>query len=229
MTTSGTIDSSDTVRNIVKDALVELQVIASTQEPSASDMALGVRRLNWMLKEWQNDGVNLWRQSGVTINWPAATAEGDLTSDEVGIGVEDILDLRLVGTTERRLERWELADYDGIPSKATTGSPSIYAMTRELSGVRLRLWPVSATAITLKATIARTIEDVSDANETLDVPQRYTRTVIMNLAANMASAFAKQVEGQMIAAEATRLYRILRANDRPASYFLEPAGGFYGY
>lgn len=224
MTTSGLISSADLVRDIVKDALVELQVIAATQEPGAADMALGVRRLNWMLKDWQSDGVNLWRQDDVDLAWPAATPQGDLAPDDTEIGIEDVIELRLVTTFDRPLERWELADYVNIANKASVGQPSIFCITRELSGIRLRLWPVSATAISLKATISRTIVDVTDAKETIDVPQRYTRTVIMALAANMASAFGKQIEGQAVQAEASRLYRIMRANDRPASYFLQSAG-----
>jgi hypothetical protein len=222
VTTSGTITTTDTVRDIAKDALIELEVIGANEEPSAEDMALCVRRLNWMLKDWQNDGVNLWRQSEVDITWPAETAEGDVSPS-----INDILELRYIGDYERQLTRWELADYASLPNKTSPGLPSIFCVTEGLSGARLRLWPVPASESALRATVSRVIEDVTNANETIDVPQKYTRTVMMNLAANVSSAFGRAgtPAGMRADAEAARLYRIMRAADRPASYTFETSLG----
>jgi hypothetical protein len=65
------------------------------------------------------------------------------------------------------------------------------------------------------------IEDVTDADETLDVPQQYIHTVIHCLADVMAPAF--DAESPSVSTEAKRLYRIMRAADRPASYIFEGA------
>lgn len=227
MTTSGVITGLDTAGQLITDALIELGVYSSNQTLKASDGELGRRRLNWMLKEWQDDGCNLWRQQTIDITWPAATAEGDLT------GVNEIFALRVINspTSERVLTRWELADYNDFPNKATVGEPSVYAMTRELAGARLRLWPVSANALALKATADRRIEDVTSLTETVDVPQQYTRTVMMNLASALAPSFGRATDQNAVVVirEAARLYQIMRANDRPSSYFMQSDGGAYGY
>lgn len=227
MATSGVSSGLDNVQQIVTDALIELQVLSANQTPRANDMNLGLRRLNWMLKEWQNDGVSLWRQKAITFTWPANTAEAALESLTVPVtGVNDIIDLRLVvsGTYQRPLTRWELGDYLSLPNKIAPGDPTTYTVTRELATTVLRLWPVPTTNKTFSAEVDRRIDDVTDENQTVDVPQQYTRAVMMNLAAVLASSFGKIAEphGVYIVREAARLYQLLRANDRPASYYMLP-------
>lgn len=233
MTTSGTYAQTDTASQIIQDALIELQVYSANQQLRPADGELGRRRLTWMLKQWQDDGVNLWRQAERTITWPAATASVTLETLLVPVpGVNDILSLRQVisSTNERELERWELDDYNSLPNKVTAGNPSIYCVTRELGSTKVRLWPVPAAIITLHATVDRRIQDVTDVTQTLDVPTQHTRTVTMNLAAALAPAFGKvgDPNAQVTIREAARLYQLMRANDRPASYFMLPAGGRYG-
>jgi hypothetical protein len=230
MTTSGVFTNIDTVQQVIIDALIELQIYSANQQLKPADGELGRRRLNWMLKQWQDDGVNLWRQAEITITWPAATAVANLEDLAAPItGVNDILGLRHVVTAsyERELERWELDDYNSMPNKAAVGGPSVYTVTRELLKTRVRLWPVSSTALTLKATTDRRVEDVTLLTETLDVPQQHTRTVMMNLAAVLAPAFGKANDPNALVTirEAARLYQLMRANDRPASYFMRAAGG----
>lgn len=232
MTTSGVFNGLDTVQQVVTDALIELQVLSANQVPRDNDMQLGLRRLNWMLKQWQDDGVSLWRQTAITITWPANTPEADLEDLASPVtGVNDIIDLRLVvsGTYQRALSRWELGDYISLPNKAAPGDPTTYTVTREVGTTRLRLWPVPTAIKTLEAEVDRRIEDVTDPVQTLDVPQQYTRTVMMNLASILAGPFGKLAEphGPYVVREAARLYQVMRANDRPASYYMMPEGSAY--
>lgn len=219
MATSGSITALDTASDIITDALRELQILSANRSAKASDMELGRRRLLWMLKEWQDDGCNLWRQAEADISWPAATAVGDLSPD-----INDITTLDLVtGTdTTRPLTRWEIGQYNDLPNKAVAGSPTIYCITQGLTGARLRLWPVPAGIVSLIASYTRVIEDVAAISDNLDVPQKYTRTVMMNLAAALVPAFgrANAPESVIVLREAARLYQLMRAADRPASYFM---------
>lgn len=228
MATSGVFNGIDTVQQIVTDALLELQVLSANQTPKDSYLNLGIRRLNWLLKQWQDDGVNLWRQKEVTITWPAATAEANLESLTAPVtGVNDIIDLAVVQTGgNRSLARWEYGDYVSLPNRTSPGTPTTYTVTREVGSTKLRLWPVPATQTTLLAVVDRRIEDVTAGTQTIDVPQEYTRAVMMGLAAALAAPFGKigEPHGQYIVREAARLYQLMRANDRPASYFFLPDG-----
>lgn len=226
MTTSGSTTTLATVQEIITDALREIQVYGASRQPSNTDAEFCRNRLNWMLKQWQDDGVNLWRQEDAPIDWTGGVAEGDVSP-----AINDILSLRYTGGGfERELERWEIADYSQIPVKTTAGAPMIYCATAGLAGLRVRLWPVPADDLTFEASINRVIEDVIVLGETLDVPQQYTRTVMMNLAANIAPSFGRAADPNTVVTirEAARLYMLMRAADRPASYYLGPTGARYG-
>ncbi len=214
MATSGETTALDTVNDIVTDALRELQVVGKGA-PSNADAQFALRRLNWMLKGWQNDGVNLWRQEDIDLDWTGGMAEGDVSP-----AINDILSLRYVTTFERELTRWELAQYGQVANKDTVGAPTIYCCTSGLNGLRLRIWPVPADDFTFRASINRRIEDVTDLSETLDVPQQYTETVMMNLAAVLAAPFGKANDPNALVTirRAAQLYGQMRAADRPASY-----------
>ncbi len=109
-------------------------------------------------------------------------------------------------------------------------APTIFVFRNEFDNdtgdvSRLYLWPVPSAAVTINFSGPRVIQDVTDVAQNIDVPQQYTRTVMMNLAAVLAPAFGLANDPNAIVTirEAARLYQIMRANDRPASYFLERA------
>lgn len=60
MTSSGSVDFTQTRSEIVNDALVLCGAIEQGESPSAEDGASAVRQLNRMVKAWQADGVHLW-------------------------------------------------------------------------------------------------------------------------------------------------------------------------
>jgi hypothetical protein len=222
MATSGTTSGLQTARQIVTDSLIELQVIPANETPAAADAELGMRRLTWMLKEWQDDGLNLWRMQEGTASFAAGVAQVTPTPR-----MADIDEVRLVqaGGYERTLSRMEWGQFVSYPNKTTQGTPSVYVPITGLDTLALRLWPVPSTDVAVNFSGSRVIEDVSDLNQNVDVPQQHTHTVMMNLAARLAPSFGLSGDPNAIVTirEAARLYQIMRAADRPASYFLERA------
>ena len=228
MSTSGAISSRDTAGQIILDALQELQIYGSGNTLKAADSAMALRRLSWMLKEWQDDGLNLWRLTSGTVSASASP----LT---LATRMQDVEEARLAlgspSNYERPLERWEWGKYVSLPNKAQAGAaPTIFVFRNEFDNdtgdvSRLYLWPVPSAAVTINFSGPRVIQDVTDVAQNIDVPQQYTRTVMMNLAAVLAPAFGLANDPNAIVTirEAARLYQIMRANDRPASYFLERA------
>lgn len=228
MTTSGTYVVTDTVRQIITDALIELQVLSANQTVRDSDLQLGMRRLNWLLKSQDTDGEWAWRWNYAgTLNIPAATATVTLP-----VGIRDVFEARVqqaVGR-ERPLDRREWSEFSSYPNKATPGEPSIYVPRPGLTSTALQFWPVPTAITTINYTGAKVAEDVTDPGQTIDVPARYTRTLMMNLAATLVIPFGKMGEphGPAIIEEAKKLYLIMRADDRPASYFMGSEGAYYG-
>jgi hypothetical protein len=218
MTTSGVITGLMTARDIVGEALALIGASAMDETPSASAASQALRQLNWMLKSWQADGCNLWRDQDVTTTWPAAASEALLD-----INVLDVFSVRWVesATNERELTRWERADYARLPNKAAAGSPTIYSPVRDRDAVLLRLWPVPTAGGTLKYEIARVVEDVTDLDQTVDVPQEWTEAVFTNLAVRLLPLYREPTQSDaLLKARADELYARMRDADRPASYFL---------
>lgn len=222
MATSGVISGLMTARDIVTAALQDMAVIAAREEPSAEDMALGIRHLNWMLKEWMADGCNLWREFEDSLVLPANTATFTLDPRVV-----DVLEMRRVATAtnEMTLSRWERADYDCIPNKIAPGMPTCFVPLKMRDTYEVRFWPVPTVDTTIKYTAARVIEDIADEDDNVDAPQEWTSTIVANLAARMMPAFGEQFQNVQTVRLAAQLYQQMRAYDRPASYFM----GTYDY
>jgi hypothetical protein len=88
----------------------------------------------------------------------------------------------------------------------------------------MTLWPVPTAETTILYTYARVIEDVTDLNQTLDIPQQWMETVWMNLASRCAAMFGvtRLDPGAvaMVAQRAAVLEQKLMDQDRPASVFM---------
>lgn len=220
MAVSGVNTSTDTARQIITDALVEIGVVGLGQDPDANDLEIGRRRLNWLLKDWQNQGLNLWRDDEITIPWPAYTVEGDLDQQYTDLVT---LSVARSATNNQQVTRYEADDYARLPNPLQTGSyPLAYNLYRGVDALRLRLWPVPDQDVTLYASGNRVIYDVTDINENVDVPQQYTRTLMLCLARALVPVFGKASDpnAALTVAEAEKAWRYMLADDRPASYFL---------
>lgn len=225
MATSGVTTGTMNVRAVITAAMQDAGALGRNQAVNASDLVLCIRHLNWMLKEWQADGVNLWREKTSDLVWEADVAEGDLSPS-----IQDVMTVSYDnGTSERLLTRMEPGQYQAMPNKASPGFPTVYSVTRGLSAMRMRLWPVPTTDIDLIITYARVVEDVTDANQTLDIPQEWLSTVVANLGARLIMPFKLEDPNGVLLREAARLYATLRAYDRPSSYTIEPYGAGIGW
>lgn len=228
MPTSGTINSTMTAQQLVTAAMEELGVISSGEQPTAEEGETGLARLNWMLKSWQADGVNLWREEEGEVEFLAG--EQSVTLDP---NVDDVLEARLVqsSTYERPLQRVEIGEYRAYPNKAQQGWPAVFYLNKQRSSTSLTLWPVPSEDVTIRYTYARIIEDVTDLQQEVDVPQEWLEAVWVNLAARLITIFGVTRIDPTAAAEvkerAIILYDKMLTQDRPASVFMGSAYGGY--
>lgn len=220
MTTSGTIAYSLTAGDIITKALRLIGEYGRSETPSNADAQDGLSSLNLMLKTWQTDGCNLYREYADTDSFTSGTATKTLAPR-----ILDVMEARLVNAdlTERPLQRWERGEYAQIPSKAQAGTPVAFTLVKGVSGITMTLWPVPNATTTINYTAARVVEDVGALTETLDIPQEWLETVTYGLADRMIDPFdvaqARPAVAQRITARAQSLYSQLRDNDRPASVF----------
>jgi len=225
MSTSGQIGGKLTVAQYITTAMELLGILAPGNEPEADEFDSGIRYLNSMLKGWQSDGCNLWRNEETTITWPADTASCTLSPT-----VLDVIAARFVQSSdfERYLDRWELADYRILPTKMASGNPTMFAFQKTTGQPILYVWPVPITECELKADVARVTEDVTAIDQEVDIPQEWAECVYYNLAARMAGTMATgrvdpRREGQ-IRQDAAEMYARMSSFDRPGSYTFERWG-----
>lgn len=218
MATSGVTAWSMTALDHVVAALEDARIIGSGVTPSAEEMETGIRCLNGLLKSWSIKG-NLFRNAEIEVETEAAEPLITLPDD-----VRDVAQVRHVhsATNERLLFPWTRAQYFSMPNRTTSGNPSIYYLDRQRDAAVLYLWPVPATAQTLKIDYSRIAQTITDANEALDIPQEWHETVWKNLAVECAESFGATLSPRYMA-KAEQLYQQFLDSDRPDSYFFEAA------
>lgn len=215
MTTSGTTAFSNTARDFVKHALLENGIISFGEDPEADELTACLFRLNAMLKSWGARGLT-WKQEVYT-----ATGTLNVASIVLPDYVREVNAARvyLSATNERALGRFERDDYNILPNKAASGSPSLYHVDRNAGAVTIYVWPVPTAAYTLKLDIDRLADTVTDASETIDIPEEWTEAVMCNLALRCCNIFGADPARELVA-RAQMLEREMFDAWRPASYFM---------
>ncbi|MES3054904.1 hypothetical protein O6V14_04610 [Sphingomonas faeni] len=228
MTTSGSIASTLLASEVIKSSMQELGVLAAGENPTAEDLALGLRSLNFLLKSWAARGLTSWRDQDGTLAVPAGARE--IALDPYCI---DVTEARVVQATnyERPLQRWEMAQYRQLPNKATPGFPTSYAVQKTATGIALLLWPVPSVSTTILYSFTRIIEDVTDGDQTLDLPQEWLEAVYVALAARLAQPLGvtrlDPATAQIVIQRSLSLENELFDADRPASIYMGSAYGRY--
>lgn len=228
MTTSGITTGTMTAQEVVQAALEELGVLSAGERAEGTELDVGIRALNWMLKSFTARGVNKWRETSITITFPAGQSSVELDSS-----IEDILGARvsISPTYERMMFRYERGQYLQLPNKQSPGSPVNYYVDRQRDAATLYVWPVPQQDTTLSLDALRVIDDVTDPTQTLDVPSKWLETVYVALAARLASiqgvTRTDPATAQALAVRAQAFEQILLDDDRPASIYMGAYGERY--
>lgn len=219
MATSGAISSTVTAGDVANAALEEIGVLAAGESASAADGQKALTVLNWMLKTWQADGLQGWRDADMEVVWPAATESATLDTN-----VHDLDAVRFRSNGyDRLLTRYSDLEYAAIPNKSQAGDPLIYHLNKTRDTLKMKLWPVPADATTLYCDASRVVEDVTALSQNIDAPQEWTETIVLCLAARLISSF--RVDPQ-IAADVKE--RALTLYDRLSGFGNEPGSVFFG-
>lgn len=216
MTTSGVTTLELTARDFAYKAMRDGQILPSGDDPTADELADVILELNLMLKEWETKGYTLWRQETASVAITGATNPTTLDDD-----VYDVAAARFEtsATNERPLTLFDRDQYKILPNKAQAGNPSIYYVDRQRDQVDLYVWPVPASNSTVNIDYLRKIEVVTNATETLDIPQDWQGGVLAILTKRVCTMFGYPVPDE-IALRAVELEAEIQAQDRPPSYFM---------
>jgi hypothetical protein len=210
-------DFGMTATDAVTQAMNDLGVLGIGKEPKSAELEAGIFRLNAMLKSWQAEGVNLWREDDRTITITADTASVALDDD-----IRQVFGARLIGDYERILTQWEREDYLSLPVKDSSGDPTVFYVSRQRDNLTAYFWPVPTANSTVKLDCERIVNTIEDGSDTIDVPDAWNETVVAGLAARLAPLFGAGARAQDIKERAASLYARLLDDDRPQSVFIGP-------
>ncbi len=231
MALSGEISGSLTVRDIARTSMQLIGGPLTNGEVTARTGDLCVTILNGMIKTWQADGCNLWRLSDETVTFPADTKTVTLDPR-----VLDVMEARYYGgpTYQRSLSRWEWGAYRELPNKDASGTPVCFTLNKQRDYIEMTIWNVPTVDTIILYSGARVIDDVTDLDQEVDVPQEWMECVYYNLADRMLDALdlatMSPATAQRITGRAQALYQKMLDFDRTGSTFMlpwRPKG--YGY
>lgn len=196
--------------------------------PSDDQMTQGILALNAMLKSFQADGINLYRQERRTIMVPAMTAQIDI--DPRVMGVEQVSWVVQGGSNpyHRPMGEFSYVDYYNLPNPNSnnTSGPSVWMFNRQDTTSSLYIWPLSTLGGQMVATVGRTVNDINEPSDTPDFPDEWTECMIYNLADRLmddqGTANSDPETAQRITQHALVLYRRLADFDRPSSIWMRP-------
>lgn len=190
------VTGTQTVRDIITDAMLDLEVGAIGIEAEASLAAHAVRVLNRIMKAWQLDDASpTFLKASQSLALTTAASYSLLPERPIRI-----LSARFKrGGQEIPMIRLTRDDYDTLPVKTTTGTPTQFYYDRQKEDALFYVWPVlsSASGETVEITYEREFEDV-DINDTIDLPGEWWDVAVLQLASRLVHAHGSEAAKQMI-------------------------------
>ncbi len=200
------------------EALREAGVLAHDDPADASTFEIAIKRLNMMLKAWQNTAITVWKQSSGSITITDATASYAISARP----------LRLDTVTRKNgsevwLTRMTRQEYNELPSKAQAGTTSSFYYHRQRTQGELFVWPVLATGVgTLEWSGILEIEDVTTGQDVVEVPSEWFEAVLYGLADRLCGAFGVDIQkASLIKAQAERALAEAKGDDVEATVTFE--------
>ena len=188
-----TVTATKTVLDVVTEAMRTVNLVSVNATPPAN-MADSARiTLNRMMKALQaSEGLDwaVTRLSLVPVTGPAQTLLPPRP-----LRVRSMRFRR--GGVDLTMQEMSGEEYDLLPQKSTTGTPTTYYYDRQREAAVLYVWPTLAavTTETFEITCERELEDIASISDTIDAPSEWWDAIVLNLAERLAFDYQKQIPG----------------------------------
>jgi len=183
------VTGTETVRDIITDALLDIQAVNEGEDIPAYQASQALRVLNRLMKSWQiMEGSPAFLKASQSVT--ATTSAAHTMSP---IRPIRLLSVRLKNADGSELVMVELTrdEYDQIPNKDATGTPTQYYYDRQKEAARLYVWPLfsAVTTETFEVTYEREFEDIASLNDTIDLPAEWYDVAVRQLSARLAPSY----------------------------------------
>lgn len=188
-----TVTGTYTVRDIVTDALLEIEAVPMGQAVPARLSDHAVRSLNRLMKSWQlMDGSPSFLKASYSLTLTTAQSYSLVPERPIRIlsarFKRDGIELPMTVMTRD--------DWDTLPQKAVTGTPTQYYYDRQKEDALFYVWPKlsAANGETVEITYEREFNDVG-INDTIDLPGEWWNAAVFGLAANLVGPYGSDKVG----------------------------------
>jgi hypothetical protein len=185
------VTGTETYRELITDALLDIEAGTLGQAATATALAHGVRIANRMLKRWQMLG---YLQGQITVYSETATTNASNTLTV--IRPFRILHVNWKNTDgiETPMVEMTRQEYDELPDKDSTGVPTQFHYDRQNESALFYQWPLpsAVTTETWEITGEAEIEDIADEDDTVDLPAEAYDAFQLNLAARLAPSYGSE-------------------------------------
>lgn len=176
--------------SLTVDQAIEESIRMAGGQPSQYEELRAARtKLNLLMTEWQNRGINLWKLSLETVTVAPSTYTVSLSSD-----ISDVLDCVWAQSSEVDLamNRMSYKDYLPITNKGMANRPTQFLVERLRDKSNITLWPLPAQTGAVKFWAIKRIDDITGPRDSIDAPYRFMPALVNGLA---YSIFKDRIKG----------------------------------
>lgn len=212
MALSSSTDFTLTGTEIVTEARRRLGIQPTEEALTAAELTEGLTALNLMLKTWAADGVMYWTMTEGSLSLVQGTQSysfasgGDFTTVPF-----DMMDVRITrDSTDLPMTELSREEYFALPNKTVQGYPTQWFYDRQRDTGTLYVWPTADASLgTLKFTYRRTLMDMDEGTNNIDLPQEWLEAIVYNLADRLSDTYGIPVPS--VSQKALAFYQVVRA------------------
>lgn len=188
------------VRDILTDALLEIQVLDPTEQIDGTAAATALRTLNRMVESWANEDLMIVTKDRLTFSLVGGQQAytigvgGDFDTDyPVRPGQIDLVSV-VVNGVEIPIDILNDEQWRDVTVKTT---PSTFPRQMWANGNyplnSLYFWPVPTTVNSLVMTVWGQIVAFTSINDVVTLPAGYEEALVYNLAGRLAPSYGKEI------------------------------------
>ena len=195
------VTATATYRDIIADALLDIEAGTLGQAADAAAMSHGVRIANRLLKRWQALGY----LEGLTtlMSVPATTSASKVLTVVRPFRILHA-NWKNSSAIETLMTSMTRQEYDELPDKSSQGVPTQFHYSRQNENALFYQWPLPAavTTETYEITYEREFEDIADENDTVDLPTDAFDALQLGIAARLAPSYGAEAKKALVVVQA---------------------------
>jgi hypothetical protein len=225
MATSGTTTFNLEIDKVIQRAYRR----AGKSLRTGYDLEAARDNLNLLFSEWANRGYSLWKVQNHTQNLTASTNQYTAPTN-----ADDILEMVFRQTTggnqtDTTMTKISRSEYQNIPNKEATGTPTQFYVQRNLSNVTITTYLTpNTTGTQINYWYVQRIEDVGKYTNTPDAPFRFLPCMVSGLAYYLSQEVNPALSGELERRYESELARAITEDSQSTSVNIVPKNFYPG-